>query len=106
MQDESRSSSELTTGGSPPSRHSNPFATCWTRPGAIPFQFSDGESTTSLIARFESQRWRGAIVGPHGSGKSTLLESLKLELFAGGRHIHFVQVHNGQRRLPVEFWSV
>ena len=25
-----------------PSRHDNPFATCWTRPGAIPFRFENG----------------------------------------------------------------
>ena len=60
-----------------PSRHTNPFATCWTRPGAIAFHFPPGESAEQLVARLAADNWRGEIVGPHGSGKSTLLETLE-----------------------------
>ena len=34
-----------------PSRHSNPFATCWTRPGALAFRFANGESAAALVER-------------------------------------------------------
>ena len=61
----------------PPSRHTNPFATCWTRPGAMAFQFPPGESAERLVAKLAAVGWWGEIVGPHGSGKSTLLETLR-----------------------------
>jgi energy-coupling factor transporter ATP-binding protein EcfA2 len=67
-----------------PSRYDNPFATCWTRPGALPFRFPTGQSAEQLVARLAAQNWHGAIVGPHGSGKSTLLETLKPVLRAAG----------------------
>ncbi len=59
-----------------PSRHSNPFATCWTRPGALPPLLPDGLTIGALVERLRASDWRGEIVGPHGSGKSTLLASL------------------------------
>lgn len=60
-----------------PTRHSNPFATCWTRPGAIPFDFTDlGADATAIVDRLAASNWRGEIRGPHGSGKSTLLATL------------------------------
>lgn len=90
--------SELATHA--PSRHTNPFATCWTRPGAIPFRFRDGQGSEQLAAKLAEQGWRGAIIGPHGSGKSTLLESLKPALIAAGRRIHTISLRDGQRRLP------
>lgn len=83
-----------------PSRYDNPFATCWTRPGAIPFRFADGQSTERLVERFAAANWRGAIIGPHGGGKSTLLETLKLALIAAGHSISSITLRNGQRRLP------
>jgi hypothetical protein len=52
----------------PPSRHANPFATCWTRPGALPFRFTNRGTAEQLVAKLATQNWRGAIVGPHGSG--------------------------------------
>jgi hypothetical protein len=64
---------------------SNPFATCWTRPGALPFFFADGQSAEMLVRRLANNNWRGAIVGPHGSGKSTLLKTLVPLLAAAGR---------------------
>ena len=34
-----------------PSRHANPFATCWTRPGAMAFQFPAGQSPDHFVAQ-------------------------------------------------------
>src|SRR5690349_13672810 len=83
-----------------PSRHSNPFATCWTRPGALPFRFSNGDSAEMLIQKLASQNLRGAIIGPHGSGKSTLLETLKPAIAAASRTVVSVSLHDGEHRLP------
>ena len=88
-----------------PSRHDNPFATCWTRPGAIPFRFENGVDAEHLIAKLAAQNWRGAIIGPHGSGKSTLLETLKPALAAAGRNIHSVALRDGQRHLPSDAFA-
>lgn len=88
-----------------PSRESNPFATCWTRPGAIPFQFPAGDSADELVARLAANGWWGEIVGPHGSGKSTLLEALKPKLRDAGFTIESIQLRDGQRRLPAEFFK-
>jgi hypothetical protein len=85
---------------SAPSRHDNPFATCWTRPGAIAFRFDDGQSAEQLLAQLARQGWWGAIVGPHGSGKSTLLEALQPALRDMGRCVHFAALRGGQRRVP------
>lgn len=86
-----------------PSRFNNPFATCWTRPGAIDFQFGRGESAERLIARLAVANWRGAIVGPHGSGKSTLIETIKPWLAAAGFDVASVALREGERRLPRGF---
>lgn len=91
------------TNGQSPSRHANPFATCWTRPGALAFHFPAGECAEQLVAQLAAANWRGEIVGPHGSGKSTLLESLKPHLAAAGRSLSGITLHNAQRRLPAEF---
>jgi hypothetical protein len=84
----------------PPSRNDNPFATCWTKPGALPFRFRDGESHVGLVERFAALGWHGEIIGPHGSGKSTLLESLKPALVTAGCEIHAVSLREAQRRMP------
>jgi hypothetical protein len=89
----------------PPSRHGNPFATCWTRPGALPFQFSNGQSAKQLTAKLAAQQWHGAIVGPHGSGKSTLLETLKPVIVATGRSVYTISLRDGQRHLPRRFFA-
>ena len=83
-----------------PSRHTNPFATCWTRPGAVEFQFPAGQSADRLVAQLAAANWWGEIIGPHGSGKSTLLESLKPDLTAAGRGVSSITLHDAQRRLP------
>src|SRR6185436_15899767 len=87
----------------PPSRHANPFATCWTRPGAIPFKFRDGQSADNLVAKLAAQKWYGAIIGPHGCGKSTLLETLKPALVAAGRTIYSISLHDRQPWLPADW---
>jgi energy-coupling factor transporter ATP-binding protein EcfA2 len=88
-----------------PSRRDNPFATCWTRPGALPFRFADGQDAQSLVAQLAAKNWWGAIVGPHGSGKSTLLEALKPALSRVGRRVLAIALRDGQRRLPREFFD-
>jgi NACHT domain len=85
-----------------PSRYDNPFATCWTRPGAIPFLFSEGNSADGLIDKLRVHDWWGEILGPHGSGKSTLLEAIKPKLLAAGKHVHQILLRVGQRRVPYE----
>src|SRR6187431_1540669 len=89
----------------PPSRRDNPFATCWIRPGAIPYRFAKGESAQQLVDLLAGRNWRGAIVGAHGSGKSTLLETLKPAITAMGRHVVEVSLHDGQRRVPNSAWD-
>lgn len=78
----------------------NPFATRWVRPGAIPFHFPSGESLATLLDRLRQQHGWGEIVGPHGSGKSTLLAALRPALEQSGRQIVWFELHDGQRRLP------
>jgi energy-coupling factor transporter ATP-binding protein EcfA2 len=88
-----------------PSRRDNPFATCWTRPGALPFRFNYDQNIDQLVEKLAAQHWRGAIIGPHGSGKSTLLEALKPAIVATGRCIQAISLHDGQRRLPRHFFA-
>jgi hypothetical protein len=86
-----------------PSRHSNPFATCWTRPGALEFQFPPGASVSALVAQLAAANWRGEIVGPHGSGKSTLLATLLPHLTAAGFNLATISLRDGERRFPMNF---
>jgi hypothetical protein len=79
---------------------SNPFATRCIRPGAIPFVFSDGQSSAALVDRLREQNWRGQIIGPHGSGKSTLLATLIPALEGVGRHVILITLHQREHRLP------
>jgi hypothetical protein len=88
----------------PPSRRDNPFATCWTNPGALPFRFNNGQSAEQLVAKLAARHWRGAIIGSHGSGKSTLLESLKPAIVCAGRSIRAISLRDGQRRMPGNFF--
>src|SRR5438067_3592808 len=88
-----------------PSRRDNPFATCWTRPGALAFRFGRELTAEKLVARLLAQNCCGAIVGPHGSGKSTLLESLKPALIAAGLKTHAISLRDRQRFLPREFFE-
>ena len=84
----------------------NPFSTRFTRPGAIPFVFPPGINAASLVQRLAALGWWGEIVGPHGSGKSTLLAGLRPELLNAGRTLIDIELHDGQRRLPIELSSL
>jgi hypothetical protein len=66
---------------------SNPFATRYTRPGAIEYLFPAGQSAESLVDKLRENGWWGEIVGPHGSGKSTLVAALVPVLQATGRTV-------------------
>ncbi|MCR9292128.1 MAG: hypothetical protein NXI32_05380 [bacterium] len=63
---------------------SNPFATRFVHPGAVPWFVAEQEHASDIPNLL--RRWRhelnrcGALVGPHGSGKSTLLVHLAAEL--------------------------
>jgi energy-coupling factor transporter ATP-binding protein EcfA2 len=65
----------------PPSRDANPFATCWTRPGALTW-FGDIDA---IVERLRRADWRAQVVGPHGSGKSTLIRALVEPLRQAGK---------------------
>ncbi|HEY3394749.1 MAG TPA: hypothetical protein VGK58_18735 [Lacipirellulaceae bacterium] len=81
----------------PPSRRDNPFATCWTKPGAVPFRFPEGQTAEQLVAKLAAQNWWGQIMGAHGSGKTTLLATLIPALTAVGRQVHEIRLHNRTR---------
>ena len=83
----------------------NPFSTRHVRPGAIGYLFPPGTTAESLLARLEGNSWRGQIVGPHGSGKSALLATLIRAVEGSARQVHLVELHDGQRRMPHDFWQ-
>ncbi len=85
-----------------PARTGNPFAAARVRPGATEFLFPSGQPARQLVDRLQSNCWRGQIIGPHGSGKSALLATLLASLEAAGRHPVLVELHDGQRRLPID----
>jgi hypothetical protein len=80
----------------------NPFCTRRVRPGAIPFLFPAGEDAGQLVERLNENGWSGAIIGPHGTGKSALLATLIPAIERAGRHVVLVELHDGQRRLPLD----
>lgn len=80
--------------------NSNPFATRFIRPGAIPFLFLDGDSAEAIVERLKANQWRGQIVGEHGSGKSTLVATLVPLMEAAGRQVVMLKIGPGERRLP------
>ncbi len=80
--------------------NTNPFATRFIRPGAIPFLFLDGDSAEAVVERLKSQNWCGQILGEHGSGKSTLLATLTPLLEAAGKSVLAFKMGPGERRLP------
>lgn len=80
----------------------NPFCTRRVRPGSIDYVFDAGENAAIIVARLEAAAWQGEIVGPHGSGKSTLLAAIFPEIRRAGRTPVLVELHDGQRRLPVK----
>ncbi len=55
----------------------NPFATRFTRPGALPFLFNNGNRLESIVDAFHDCGFVCQIVGQHGSGKTTLTYALE-----------------------------
>lgn len=80
----------------------NPFSTRHVRPGAVPYLFAPGQSVAKLLDRLRHNGWRGQVVGPHGSGKSALLATLVEAVEQLGRPTLLVQLHDGQRQLPID----
>jgi hypothetical protein len=85
-----------------PTSHTNPFATRFIKPGALPFLFTPGESPETLVTRLKANHWQGEIVAPHGSGKSTLLAALVPQLESEGRTLVRCTLRNGESHLPPE----
>ena len=83
----------------------NPFCSRRIRPGALPFQFPEGDDAARLVDRLASNGWWGQIVGPHGSGKSALLAALTPVIEQTGRDTRLIELHDGQRRLPLSLGS-
>lgn len=80
---------------------SNPFATRYTRPGAVPPLDRDGGplDVAALLARLEALG-SAAIVGPHGHGKTTLLVALATALTADGQAVRIVRARGWTDLLP------
>lgn len=72
----------------------NPFATRYTRPGAVPPLDACGHplDVGALLGRV--QPGCSAIEGPHGRGKTTLVRGLLATAAAAGRMTSFVQVRS------------
>lgn len=87
---------------------SNPFATRFVRPGAMAYLFpaGAGDDVARLAEALEAHGHWGQIIGPHGSGKSTLLAALVAELRGQGRRVVAIELHDGERRLPVDLSEI
>jgi hypothetical protein len=68
----------------------------------IPFIFPPGEDARALVAQLQANGWLGQIIGPHGSGKSSLVASLIPAIEQAGRHAVLMELHDRQRRLPMD----
>jgi energy-coupling factor transporter ATP-binding protein EcfA2 len=79
----------------------NPFCTRRIKPGALDFLFPPDETLQTILDRVRANGGWGEIVGPHGSGKSTLLAALIPAIQASGRRTQLIELHDGERRLPV-----
>jgi energy-coupling factor transporter ATP-binding protein EcfA2 len=79
----------------------NPFCTRRIKPGALAFMFPPDETPQTILDRVRANGGWGDIVGPHGSGKSTLLAALIPAIQASGRRTQLIELHDGERRLPV-----
>jgi len=74
----------------------NPFSTCFTRPGEIPFLFGDASELKLLVSAFVDHGWVGQIVGPHGCGKTTLCHMLAIELGSVFQVVNHVTIRSGR----------
>ncbi len=86
----------------PPSRLSNPFATCWTRPDVLSRYEQAGQGADELLVRLERTAWRGQVVGPHGAGKSSLLGEVARRLPGKGRLPLWMPVEMGKIRPAIQ----
>jgi hypothetical protein len=84
----------------------NPFCTRRIKPGALRYQFPPESGLAQLLERLRNNAGWGEILGSHGSGKSTLLAELIPALQAAGWHAQRIDLHDGQRRLPVSLRSI
>jgi energy-coupling factor transporter ATP-binding protein EcfA2 len=84
----------------------NPFCTRRIRPGALPYLFPPGKDLETILKRLRGAAGWGEIIGPHGSGKSTLLAGLIPLLQAEGWQVERIDLHDGQRRLPVDLRQI
>jgi energy-coupling factor transporter ATP-binding protein EcfA2 len=84
----------------------NPFCTRRIKPGALPYLFPPKANLESMVKQLKDTAGWGEIVGPHGSGKSTLLASLIPALHAAGWRTQLIELHDGERRLPVNLREI
>lgn len=82
---------------SPPSRDSNPFATCWTDHRFAGYLSLPRDAADAAYERMRASGWRGQLVGDHGAGKSTLLAELARRSAAAGIRVRYFE---GFERLP------
>lgn len=80
----------------------NPFCTRRVRPGALTFCFPPDQTAARLVERLRENGWWGQVVGPHGSGKSALVATLRTALQQAGRRPLLMELHDGQRGLPID----
>jgi hypothetical protein len=80
----------------------NPFGARRIRPGALPYFFPAGLDAAAVARRLRDNGWGGGIVGAHGTGKSALLARLLPVLEQHGQRALVVELHDGQRRLPLD----
>lgn len=55
----------------------------------------DDAGWQKLLTRFEVNRWRGVLIGPHGSGKTTLREELEQRLRTAGWQVRSLVIGDG-----------
>lgn len=81
----------------------NPFATRYTRPGAIAPLTNDGQpfDADALLAELAQTGGCGAFVGPHGSGKSTRLEACREAAAAQGQPVRRIRLRRWTESLAV-----
>lgn len=84
----------------PPSRDDNPFATCWTRPGALPYVSTEATTVEATLAAWRHADHQGQIVGPHGVGKSTLLAAVRETLASDGWQVRGVVFRAEEHAAP------
>jgi hypothetical protein len=85
-----------------PATTENPFCSRRVRPGGIPYLFGPQVSAAQLVVQLRQDAWWGQVVGAHGSGKSALLAALRPAIERAGRRTVLIELHDGQRRLPLD----